>query len=161
MPTPEVHDDRAQAVNEQSEVQPYVRVRRRGGHRAGAIVTGVLLLSGVGVGAAYGVTASASPRSRAGPRPPHLPRVPVHTVAMRTLPVTAPSVVARSDLDDRVSGLVGEADRIVAEKLEAERKAAEEAARAAKAAQQKAAADAAASNDVKHDGGCSGKHDGK
>lgn len=67
---------------------------------------------------------------------------------MRTLPVTAPSVVAESDLDGRVSGLVEEADLIVAEKLEAEHKAAAEAARAAKDAQQNAAAD-----DVKHDGG--------
>jgi hypothetical protein len=75
---------------------------------------------------------------------------------MRILPVTAPSIVAFSDLDDRVSGLVDEAGRIVAVKLEAEHKAAEEAARALKAAQQKAAADPA-SGAVKPDGGCLGK----
>ena len=171
MPTPDVHDDRAQTGSELSEVKTYRRVRRRGGHRAGAIVTGVLLFSGVGVGAAYGVTASGS---RAPARDLVLTHasVPVRTVPVRTLPVTAPSVVAESALDDRVSGLVDEADRIVAERLEAEHKAAEEAARAAKAAQQKEAARAAkaaqqkeaadpAADDVKHDGGCSGKHDGK
>jgi sRNA-binding protein len=79
---------------------------------------------------------------------------------MRTVPVTAPDAVAESDLDGRVSGLVNEASRIVAEKFEAKQKAAEEAARAAKAALLKAAADPAAGG-VKQDGGCSGKHYGK
>jgi hypothetical protein len=78
---------------------------------------------------------------------------------MRVLPVKAPAIVAFSDLDDRVSGLVDQADLIVTAKFEAEHKAAEEAARAVKAAQQKAVADPA-SGGVKPDGGCLGKHHG-
>ena len=127
-------------------------------------MTGVLLLSGVGVGAAYGITA---PAARAPARDLVLAHasaevhtVPVRAVAMRTLPVTAPFVVAESDLDDRVSGPVNEAGRIVAEKFEAQQKAAEEAARAAKGAQQKAAADPPACG-VKQEGDCSGTHGGK
>jgi hypothetical protein len=81
MPTPDVHGDRAQTGSELFEVKTYRRVRRRGGHRAGAIVTGVLLFSGVGVGAAYGVTASAS-------RAPARDLVLTHaSVPMRTVPV--------------------------------------------------------------------------
>lgn len=159
MSTPAVHDDRAQTKDELSEVQPHRRATRRGGHRAGAVVTGVLLLSGLGAGAAYGVTASAS-HAPARDLPLAHASVAVPTVAMRMAPVTAPSVVAQSDLDARVSGLVDEAGRIVAQKLEAEHKAAEEAARAAKAAQQKTAADPAIKSDAWHDGGCSGKHGG-
>jgi len=158
MPTPEVHDDGNTTGSEPSEAHSYRRMRRRGGHRAGAIVTGVLLFSGVGVGAAYGVAASASSAPGRDLVLTHS-NVQTRTVPMRVLPVTAPALVAFTDLDDRVSGLVDQADRIVADKLEAEHKAAEEAARAVKAAQQKAVADAA-SGGVKPDGGCSGKHHG-
>jgi hypothetical protein len=158
MPTPEVHDDRNHTGSELSEVHFYRRARRRGGHRAGAIVTGVLLFSGVGVGGAYGVAASAS-SAPARELDLTLANVQVRTVPMRILPVTAPSVVAKRDLDDRVRGLVDQADLIVAAKVEAEHKAAEDAARAARAAQQKAAADPAAGG-VKPDGGCLGKHHG-
>ncbi len=159
MPTPEIHDHRGEASHELSEVLTYRRARRRGGHRAGAVVTGVLLLSGLGAGAAYGVTASAS---RAPARDLALAHatLPARTASMHTLPVKARSVVVASDLDVRVTGLVADATRIVAEKLEAERRASEEAQKAAWAAQQKAAADAAAANGAKSDGGCSGKHGG-
>lgn len=158
MPTPEIHDHLADASQELSEVLTYRRARRRGGHRAGAVVTGVLLLSGLGAGAAYGVTASAS---RAPTRDLAHATLPARTASMHTLPVTARSVVVASDLDVRVTGLVADANRIVAEKLEAARRAAEEAQKAARAAQLKSAADAAAASGATHDGGCSGKHGGK
>lgn len=152
MSAPEDHESGAIVRQEQSEVSPLVRVRRRGGHRAGAIAAAAVLLSAAGVGAAYGVTASVS-RST-------VPAVAIEParLASVTLPVMAPSHVTPSDLDQRVNGLVSEADRIVAEKLDAEREAAEAAAHAARAAKYMEAAAAVGDPGV-HDGGCLGGRD--
>ena len=165
MSAPERHGYGADARHEQSDVVPHVRTRRRARHRARAIAAVSVLLSGVGVGAAYGVTASAT---RA-----HVPEAAVShpRVASVVVPVTAPALGVPTDLEQRVAGLVVDADRIVSEKREAERKAAEDAERAAWAAKQavkqaakqavkqSAAADASASEKGDHDGGCSGTYD--
>lgn len=135
---------------------------RSGGRRAIAIAVGAVLLSGGGVGAAYGVSAAASHGSVPASDDLATRMVPAGpTLPSRTLPVTAGVTVRAGDLDARVDALVSEAQRVVAERAEAERRAAEDAERAARAAHQRAkAADRANGDGAGKDwGGCSGKHD--
>lgn len=108
---------------------------RRGGRgaRAVAVAVGAMALSGIGVGAAYGALSSADRSVQAGAPPVEARR------AVVTAPVLAPQVAPVSALSVRVSGLVDESARIVAEKEE--RRLADE--RAAQEAAQRAAAQAA------------------
>lgn len=163
MSTPEVNEHHAHVRATVSGRSTRARQRRRGSHRAGAIAATVVLLSGAGIGAAYGVTASASRT--------HTPEVVVARVVTPNvvMPVSARSVApttpvaATTDLGARVDWLVAESNRVVAEKAAAQRKAAEDAERAAlaaKQAKQRAAAESAAAAKVQQgeaSDGCAGK----